>query len=311
MRKFIGFFSLFLLLGFSPRLIAYSELVILGDSLSDTGNHPAALLGAPYPYYHNRISNGPVAVDVLAAELGLSAANSGYIFGNGSGNNYAVSGANAVGSEIHDLSVQLRTMLSDHKNSLDVQALYLLMIGGNDLRDASVLGSYTQGLTAVNEAAAQISLVVQVLLNRGARAILVSNVPDISLIPETRARAETNPGLISRAAQLSRDFNARLKQQLDALKPAPGVRIMQFDFYRVFNDIVANASKYGFSNATQACFEYSPYSFHPQCDFEKFVFFDSIHPTAKSHRLLGLAMNDLIQNHGVAAMPAVLDLLLN
>lgn len=299
------------MLSYSLRLLAYSELVILGDSLSDTGNHPAAILGTPYPYYENRISNGPVAVDVLAQLLGLDAEHSGFLFFNGSGSNYAVSGANAAGSEAHDLKAQLSAMLAVRPTRLDGQALYLLMIGGNDVRDASVVGSYTEGVNTVNRAVDSIRAAVQQLINRGAKSILVSNVPDISVIPETIERAKNKPWLVSRAAQLSRDFNLRLKQQLDALSASNGIRIMRYDFYGQFNDIVQHPSKYGFTNVNEACFEYSPYSFHPQCLFDRFVFFDSIHPTAKSHDLLGQGLADVAQGRNSGVIPAVILLLLN
>lgn len=311
MSKIIKCLLFIVSLSYSPRLLAYSELVILGDSLSDTGNHPAAILGAPYPYYRNRISNGPVAVDVLANIIGLDANHSGHLFFNGSGSNYAVSGANAAGSEAHDLGAQLSAMLASRPYTLDDQALYLLMIGGNDIRDAAVLGSYAQGVNAVNRAADSISAAVQQLIVRGAKSILVSNAPDISVIPETVERAKNKAWLLNRAAQLSRDFNLRLKQQLDALNLNKGSRIMRYDFYGQFNDIVNNPSRYGFTNSDEACFEYSPYSFHPQCLFNKFIFFDSIHPTAKSHELLGQGLAEVALGRNNSAIPAVLFLLLN
>lgn len=312
MSKLIHPYLLALALVFSVgRAVAYSELLILGDSLSDTGNHPAAILGSPYPYYQNRISNGPVAVDVLAEKLGLDASNSGYIFGNGSGGNYAVSGANAVGAEIHDLESQLSAMLEDKGGKLDPDALYLVMMGGNDLRDASVLASYALGRSAVYAAADAIRAAAQRLLNRGAKSVLISNAPDISRIPETRERATTDPGLIARASQLSGDFNARLKQQLATLTLPVGARIMHFDFYAAFNSILASPALFGFSNSRDACFEFSPYSFHPECDFEQFVFFDSIHPTAKTHRLLGEGLTEVaLTPVSTPFIPAVLNLLL-
>jgi len=310
-HRFLLIPALTLALTLSAHASAYSELLILGDSLSDTGNHPAALLGTPYPYYRDRISNGPVAVDVLAEKLGLDASNSGYIFGNGSGGNYAVSGANALGDEIQDLDGQLAALLADQEGQLDPAALILLMIGGNDLRDASVLDSYASGRTAVFQAADAIRSTVQSLLSSGAKSILLSNGPDISQIPETRQRAMTDPSLIARASQLSRDFNARLDLLLAGLSVPPGVRIMRFDFYRTFNTILASPVQFGFSNSHEACFEFSPYSFHPQCDFEKFVFFDSIHPTAKTHRILGEGLAEVaLSPKGVPFMPAVLSLLL-
>jgi phospholipase/lecithinase/hemolysin len=292
------------------NVFAYSQLVIFGDSLSDTGNHPAALLGLPYPYYQNRISNGPVAVDVLAKALGLSAANSGHLFENGNGSNYSVSGANAVGNDPQDLSEQIEAFINRSPATLGRQALYLIMIGGNDVRDASVVDSFAQASTDVIAAVDSIQFGVQRLIQKGARNILISNVPDISKIPETAERALSDPGLFSRAAQLSLDFNLRLNQRIPNLAATPGVKIMLFDFHTRFDQLISHPALYGFTNTNQACFNYDNYQFHPQCNFEKFVFFDSIHPTAKTHSLLGQEMIRVV-NSGAKAIPAVLLLLLD
>lgn len=296
---------------FSSITQAYSKLVIFGDSLSDTGNHPAALLGTPFPYYENRISNGPVTVDVLATGLGLSAANSGHLFGNGSGGNYAASGANAAGNEPHGLNAQLSAFL-DGGQSIDGNALYLVMIGGNDVRDAAVIEDSVQSMNKVLAAADAIESVLQQLIQAGAKSILVSNVPDISKIPETDDRAANNPGIHDNVQQLSVTFNQRLKQHLTVLNAGAGIEIFSFDFYARFNQILAAPAQFGLSNTTEACFDNSPFSFHPQCDFNTFVFFDSIHPTAKTHRILGETMLELVMgtHKGPVALPGIIMLLL-
>ncbi len=294
----------------STASFAYSDLVVLGDSLSDTGNHPAALLGSPYPYYQNRVSNGPVAVDILAAGLGLSAANSGHIFGNGNGSNYAVSGANAGGNEAHGLHAQLDAFLAG-RQAIDSQALYLIMIGGNDVRDAAVIENMPVALAQVYAAASAIKQATEQLIQAGAKYIVVSNVPDISKIPETTDRAPNNPGILQRAQQLSIAFNQRLNQHLSALSTTPRVKILNYDFYTRFNELLASPSHYGFNNTAEACFDNSPYSFHPQCNFERFVFFDSIHPTAKSHRLIGEKLLELVKASKVIGLPGIMLLLLD
>lgn len=300
----------FALMQINLSVFAYSSLIVFGDSLSDTGNHPGAIIGLPYPYYQNRISNGPVAVDVLAKALGLSARNSGHLIGNDHGTNYAVSGANAAGTDTHDLNAQVKAFIDGPPANLDAQALYLIMIGGNDVRDAAVMSSSARASTAVNAAVDSIEFALQSLIRKGARNILVSNVPDISKIPESADRASRNPGLLATARQLSIDFNKRLIQRLLGLTTIPGVKIKLFDFHAHFDDILRHAGKYGFSNTSEACFDYDAYWFHPQCDFEKFVFFDSIHPSAKTHALLGREMSRLV-NPGSAAMPGIILLLLD
>lgn len=56
-----------ILLTLSRPVWAYSELIVLGDSLSDSGNLASLTIDFPWPYYENRVSNGALAVDVLAA----------------------------------------------------------------------------------------------------------------------------------------------------------------------------------------------------------------------------------------------------
>ena len=58
---------------------SFSRLYVFGDSLSDTGNAASVVNDLPPPYYKNRFSNGPVAVEVLAKKLGLSADASLYL----------------------------------------------------------------------------------------------------------------------------------------------------------------------------------------------------------------------------------------
>jgi hypothetical protein len=47
-------------------------VVAYGDSLSDNGNIYAVSGFPPPPYYNGRLSNGPVAVENLAAQLGAT-----------------------------------------------------------------------------------------------------------------------------------------------------------------------------------------------------------------------------------------------
>ena len=42
----------------------FTDVFVFGDSLSDTGNFGAFVGGLGFPFFENRISNGPVAVDV-------------------------------------------------------------------------------------------------------------------------------------------------------------------------------------------------------------------------------------------------------
>ncbi|MBI3393045.1 MAG: hypothetical protein HY039_07635 [Nitrospirae bacterium] len=65
---------LFFLLGSAPAFaVSYNQIFVFGDSLSDDGNAYVLTggLNPPSPPYAQRFSNGPVAVEYLAAWMGV------------------------------------------------------------------------------------------------------------------------------------------------------------------------------------------------------------------------------------------------
>lgn len=297
---------------FAAQALAYSELIVFGDSLSDTGNHPAATLGLPYPYYQNRISNGPNAVDTLAVQLGLTAEPSNFLLNRRDGTNYAVSGANASGIEPHDLHQQLNAYLGTASLPLRDNALYVVMIGGNDIRDAAYTSNLTQAKAQAQAAASSVNNALQRLLAQGARELLVAGVPDVGTTPESRKREASSPGIMARTTTLSQTFNAQLEQDITVLESTYAVDIRYYNAFAPLSAILQAPSQHGFDNTRDACFSASPYQFHPDCDFNTFVFFDAIHPTAKVHRIWGLGMAEALQatRHLPVNLSPILQLLL-
>jgi len=272
----------------SNSAFAFDRLVIFGDSLSDTGNI-ANGFNLPPPYFNNRISNGFVAVDILADRLGLSAESAGQ-FSNGSGDNYAVSGGNAAGNDIEDLNAQLAAFRIRNPRGVSNNTLVVLMIGGNDLRDARNLASQTARTQTVENAVAEISSTISTLARLGAEYILVSNAPDISRIPETLALADNNPAVSDRASEATSLFNRLLNSRLSQLSSISGGKLVLFDLHTAFNSILDQPQEHGITVVDQGCFDPGRFRLTPGCDFNQFVFFDSIHPTAKVHRILGSAL---------------------
>ena len=91
-------FGLAILLGAGTASATFTNLYIFGDSLSDSGNLFALTGGTlpPSPPYAGKMSNGPVAVEYLAANLGLPIAPAGIPLVPGydlGGNNFALVGA--------------------------------------------------------------------------------------------------------------------------------------------------------------------------------------------------------------------------
>ncbi len=68
------------------------------------------------------------------------------------------------------------------------------------------------------------------------------------------------------------------------------VRLTTIDIYAALEDVLGRAAALGFTNTTQGCYNIDELSFEDYCNAElldEFVFFDDIHPTGKTHRLLG------------------------
>jgi phospholipase/lecithinase/hemolysin len=296
--KPVHFFILLLLIISSWAQAAgqYSRVYVFGDSLSDTGNLASIIGPFPAPYYMNRVSNGPVAVEILANKLGLNADASLHLIGPAVGSNYAVAGANALGGEEIDLGSQVLLFQANHGNVAPADALYVMMIGGNDVRGARVDPDFTSAKNTVNAAVAQVMQSIMTLAQSGARSFLVINSPNIGIIPETQliAASYNEPKLSIRSRKLSQIYRVALHQALQDLKHDSDLQITEFDLFKFFNKLAKQADRYGITNTTDACFNPATFSFHIDCNFglsfDQFFFFDEIHPTARVHGILGEAL---------------------
>jgi phospholipase/lecithinase/hemolysin len=278
----------------------YSRVYVFGDSLSDTGNL-ASIIGTfpdplPDPFYMNRVSNGPVAVDILADRLGLKVDASLYLIGLDEGTNYAVAGANAFGDEVIDLGYQVLAFQANHGHVAPADALYVMMIGGNDVRSARDDPEWDSAKNTVRAAVAQVKQAIIALAQSGARSFLVVNSANIGIVPETHLLAASlnEPKLIKRSRRLSQIYRVALHKAMRDLSHSSDLKIIEFDLFKFFNKLVRQADRYGITNTTDACFNRATFIFHIDCNFglnfDQFFFFDDLHPTARIHSLLGEAL---------------------
>ena len=275
----------------------FSALYIVGDSLVDTGNLASVRGNFPPPFYMNRVSNGPVAVEILAGLLGLEARASLHLVGPPDGTNYAVAGARARGLEPIDLSAQVGALLQHLGGVAPPDALYVVMIGGNDARDARDVEEMTaQEVIALTAAA--IATNIEALAAAGALRFLVVNVPDLGMIPETRRLAESTgmPDLPAMATRLTEMLNQAIGNEVARLRAEAGLQIALVDIFNNGRAVIDNASAYAIDNVTDGCFLLLDFGlqFHPDCNtganLGAFAFFDGIHPTAKVHEIFGRLM---------------------
>ena len=301
-------------LAFSASAQDYSNLYVFGDSLSDTGNLQTFSQDANMP---SRFTNGPVAVEVLAAQLGLSISNSLHLTGALYGNNFAVAGAVAIDEDGDEttpdinLPTQVNSYLAFNGYQAQADALYVVMIGGNDIRATRTLaasgeeGARKAAKERVREATRSIKAQLKKLLDAGAEHIMVVNAPDIGAIPETDltamqllATAETKKDtriankLEHITSKLSEKYNTRLSNMVNRLEERRGIDIAEFDLAEFVTDTIENAEAFGLSNTDDACiYVFSQAgAFNPECNLDTFLFFDEIHPTTVVHQRAGASL---------------------
>lgn len=290
------------LLASAGRADSFANLYVFGDSLADTGNL-AALPDFSFLQldpYDDGFSNGPRAVEVLGQQLGLATEPSLHLLGAAVGTNYAVAGARAAGTAPIDLSTQISAFLLNNTGIAPADALYVLIVGANDIRDARDAPDDVAAIRIVRRATAGVRQAVQRLLAAGARAVLLTNAPDIGRIPETLILAATtgDTTLVERATRLSRLFNNLLAERLTELETVTGIDLVIFDLFRFVAAVSHDGTALGFTNTTDPCFSSLTFTYDPECEnganFDQFLYFDELHPTAALHARVGLAMRALV-----------------
>lgn len=285
---------------------SFSKLIVFGDSLSDTGN--LAVIDLPPPYFQNRISDGPVVADLLAEAIGSTAEASGHLLGQPGGSNFAVAGGNIKGADPEDLTQQVSAYLQRVNSQADPDALYLVFVGGNDLRNLRSTRSPAQ-------ATVEIALIIDTLatqLNRlkssGARAFLIPNVANIGRLPETLEREVGDPGISERADLYTREYNRELRELLANFGSDSSVSVSAYDLFKSFENVIENASDFGFTNTTEGCFDPDEFEVETECllfGFDRRIFFDRLHPSSASNRIIANQVIDLLPMLPVEQRPAI------
>lgn len=277
----------------AAQALPYSNLVIFGDSLVDSGNNAVIFdtvtptpIGSPTfdptePYASNRYSNGPVWVEQFAASLGLSAQAS--LLG---GTNFAFGGARTgpAGSSFpFSLTDQVEMFLGGSGGVAQGDALYVVAGGGNNARDAFELAAGGGDPTAIIEAfVTDIATILTRLSGAGARDILLVNVPNIGVTPAIQA---FGPGAAAGASAIAAGMNTELDGVLAGLLPSLLADVKVFDFYSTVTQTVADPSAFGLTDVTSAC------AFSVACiaNPDTTLFWDGIHPTTAGHALIARA----------------------
>jgi outer membrane lipase/esterase len=281
--------------------LAYTNIFLVGDSLSDQGNLFAATTSVGGPalpasdhYFDRRFSNGPIYADIVAQRLNLPLGPSFE-----GGNNFAYGGArttyNIVESSaggvlppgLFPWSLNSEVDAFKQRNIHDPGALYIVFSGANDIADLvrsgganapGVLGGLLGGVISAIDA----------FKDAGARTILVPNVPDLGLTPAFGLNP--NPAAAAAATFFSAEYNKALAA---ALLTVSDVDIIELDTFSLVRDIAANPEAFDLQNVTHPCYSgfVAPNPAGTECgNPQDFFFWDVVHPTTAVHRILAEAV---------------------
>ena len=300
----------------SQRATPYSGIVVFGTSLSDSGNafallgnastppdyglNPFLVPSAPYARGGHHFSNGATWIEQFARSLGLAGSvRPAYGSQSWKATNYAVGSARACDAPTStnvNLADQVTDFLNDAGGSAPSDALYVIEMGGNDLRDAIVTaltvlqagGSEQQAVAAALPTllCAQQAIQTQIatLYAAGARNFLVWTVPDPGLTPAIRS---LGPGAMQFATFLTGLFNNQLLlPTLQGLDQTFGdIDFAILDAFGLLNQINATPAAFGLTNTTTACVAPNDEPYFCQAA-DEYLFWDGIHPTAAAHRIV-------------------------
>jgi Ca2+-binding RTX toxin-like protein len=263
-----------------------SEIFVFGDSLSDPGNSFKFTQGAIPPaafFFNGRTSNGPLALEILAARnpnLALNPLNNfafiGARTGDGNSNEDDLGGVNLPG---------LRDQIDAFKIGIgagqaDPNGLYAIWAGPNDFLD--FLGGSTSEDPAVlvAQGAANLTYAASTLNSLGAQKIVLPNMADLGQLPFSR-------GFQTEATAISKAFNAAVALELGNLN----FDVTEVDLFATTQEISKNPAQFGFTNVTDPLLLLKlntpppPVPGTPEffSNPARFFFWDVFHPTTEGH----------------------------
>lgn len=300
----------------------YSGIVVFGTSLSDPGNafalrggtntpadfdlSPFLVPSAPYAPGGLHFSNGETWIEQFGRSLGLAGSvQPAYRAESPFATNYAVGATRACDrpdsetqpETFYDLPNQVSDFVADVGGVAPSDALYVIEMGGNDVRDGIVaaLGVLQNGgtlqaamlaaLPALTCAQQSIAGAILTLQQAGAQEFLVWTAPNPGLTPAIRS---LGAGPMQLAAAITTVFNMQmLGPTLVALDQAPGIDIAVLDAFTLLQNISTNPASFGLTNATAACITPNDAPFFCQ-NADDYLFWDGIHPTRAAHALVAL-----------------------
>jgi outer membrane lipase/esterase len=229
----------------SAQAVQFSGVFVFGDSLSDAGYFrpflsaiglPAATVAGMGRFTTNP---GPVWSELIATYYGGNPNPS-----NAGGGIYAQGGARIaadststppVAASQRPVSTQITEYFASHGGAADPNALYAVWGGANDVLQLGAAGIQPAAVAEIGQ--------VGRLAAAGARYILVFGQADFGKTPGSILQG---PAAVAGGQAAAIGYNTVL---FTGLKSA-GLKVIPVDTFTLLNDVLANASAFGFTNTT-------------------------------------------------------------
>ncbi len=288
-----------------------NKIVVFGDSLSDNGNlyeYMKGELPLSPPYYKGRFTNGPVWIELLINQYYPKDGQAhllDYAFG-GAG----VSERNDDENDDEDdvlftLNREIDSYLLSHHDKADDSSLYVVWMGSNN---------YLAVPEDVDKAVSMVTLGIkhelQRLVKKGAKHIMVVNVPDLGRTP-----AAKDFDSVDLLTALTTKHNAVLKDIVSELEQNdPSVHWFYFNVNDIIEELLNFPERNGLTNIVDTCYEEmvntpSERSILKMVSSVKsranvdacsgYLFFDPIHPSEVAHVLMADRTKKMLDEGGV------------
>ncbi len=281
--------------------VSYDNIVIFGDSLSDTGNIQAL---SPDSYNTDKFADGAFSNGMTWGSYleGLLNYDGAYLIANALAGQWSPPEGNLIyntafgGAETGVLQappgfVTQVGIWAIYSIPLPQNSLCIVWIGGNDflnwISDHTI--DVDDPTTAINTAVTNIITGLTLLTNPDGLAatdIVVITLPDLGVTPANNGAYGVDNS--ASASELTHNFNAALKAALDGFDTAnPGLNLSTYDINEILVKIVANPEHFGFNkdNITRAAY-YETYATSGFNNVGRYVFWDEIHPTTEMHKII-------------------------
>lgn len=342
MKKKLNLLSIFVILittnlniiACNNNQIIINNFYVLGDSLSDTGagtfaqnqylvndnNSVFKHFQLDEPYYNNCWSNGKVASQLIAEKFNINF-KPGWLFNfNGKtfqkkGNNYAYGGEVADSSDNHSLIVktfdlfhQAQMLLSQHY--LQKKDVIWIEIGANDIGSLMTKTDDAIINKKINNIIDEEKKVINLLIDKGAKKIIVSDVPDLTLTPKIKKILDNNQEKIKIASKICIHYQEQWKQIIIEMKKLYKNIIIPYflsnqllndmiKFNKISNGIINTSATYSKMIVKKTSYFYKPIfnSGVNENNLNKYFYFDEFHPGTWFHQQMANSIINLIEKY--------------